>query len=153
MHEHPSTGSRPTLTHHSPLWSWSLPEVITPSPLAEVDLPLPLRSLLQRRGIRTVEEAEHLLDPPDLPDPEQEFPDLATAAARLARACRGGESLAICGDYDADGMTSTALLIRALRPLGADAVAAIPSRMDDGYGLNTGMVERLQAQGLSLIHI
>ena len=151
MHEHHSTTSRRTLTHDSPLWSWSLPEVITPSPLAEVDLPLPLRSLLQRRGIRTVEEAEHLLDPPDLPDPEQEFPDLATAAARLARACRGGESLAICGDYDADGMTSTALLIRALRPLGADAVAAIPSRMDDGYGLNTGMVERLQAQGIRLL--
>jgi hypothetical protein len=54
--------------------------VITPSPLAEVDLPLPLRSLLQRRGIQTVEAAEHLLDPPELPDPEQEFPDLATAA-------------------------------------------------------------------------
>ena len=151
MHEHLSTTSQRTLTHHSPLWSWSLPEVITPSPLAEVDLPLPLRSLLQRRGIRTAEAAEHLLDPPELPDPEQEFPDLATAAARLAQACRSGESLAICGDYDADGMTSTALLIRALRPLGADAVAAIPSRMDDGYGLNTGMVERLQAEGIRLL--
>jgi single-stranded-DNA-specific exonuclease len=59
--------------------------------------------------------------------------------------------LAICGDYDADGMTSTALLVGVLQQLGARPQAAIPSRLDDGYGLNSGMVERLAADGIRLL--
>jgi len=70
---------------------------------------------------------------------------------RLQQSCATGEAVAICGDYDADGMTSTALLIRALKALGAQPVAAIPSRMDDGYGLNTRMVTALADQGIGLL--
>jgi single-stranded-DNA-specific exonuclease len=62
-----------------------------------------------------------------------------------------GQKIAICGDYDADGMTSTALLMRALRCLGADANYAIPSRMQEGYGINTRIVEEFYAEGVSLI--
>ena len=57
----------------------------------------------------------------------------------------------ICGDYDADGMTSTALLMRSLRYLGAQVEYAIPSRMDEGYGINTRIVEEFHAVGGSLI--
>ena len=77
-------------------------------------------------------------------------PQQCAAAApveRLVRCSQSGEMVAICGDYDADGMTSTALLVGVLQRLGARPQAAIPSRMDDGYGLNAAMVERLAAEG------
>ncbi|TGG82449.1 MAG: single-stranded-DNA-specific exonuclease RecJ [Aphanocapsa feldmannii 288cV] len=114
-------------------------------------LPLPLLAMLRRRGFRDGEQIQALLDPPPAPDPTAHFPDLIPARDRLVRACQGGEALAVCGDYDADGMTSTALLVGCLRRLGALVRGAIPSRMDDGYGLNVAMVERLAAAGVSLL--
>ena len=132
-------------------WSWSLPRVLQPDPLPGLDLPLPLRCLLLRRGIATTEAALTLLKPDDLPEPRTQFPDLTTAVNRVCQACLERESVAICGDYDADGMTSTALLLRALTPLGANPIAAIPSRMEDGYGLNPGMVQDLFDQGIRLL--
>jgi len=130
--------------------SWMLPAVVESSPLSGVDLPLSLRTLLSRRGFRE-EAAEAILAPPPLPDPSDHFPDLAAAVARVCQACERGDALAVCGDYDADGMTSTALLLRALGPLGAHAEPAIPSRMEEGYGLNVAMVERLHGQGIRLL--
>ena len=69
----------------------------------------------------------------------------------MVKACRSRERVAICGDYDADGMTSTALLLRALAPLGAEPEPAIPSRMEEGYGLNPAMVQRLYDDGVRLL--
>ena len=66
-------------------------------------------------------------------------------------AIAGQQAIAICGDYDADGMTSTALLLRALRVLGARVNYAIPSRMAEGYGINQRIVEDFYAEGVSLI--
>lgn len=129
---------------------WQLPPPCGAHPLDGVALPLPLRAVLARRGLSR-EQVEDLLKAPPLPDATEHFPQLAAAVLRLSQACDRTETVAICGDYDADGMTSTALLIRALRGLGADPVAAIPSRMDDGYGLNPGMVESLHGQGIRLL--
>ena len=130
--------------------SWMLPAVVESSPLSGVDLPLCLRTLLSRRGFGK-DAAEAILAPPPLPDPRDHFPDLEAAVARVCQACERGDALAVCGDYDADGMTSTALLLRALGPLGARAEPAIPSRMEEGYGLNVAMVERLHGQGIRLL--
>ena len=116
-----------------------------------VDLPEELLAVLRRRGHLSESSLSSLLDPPPAPDPHHHFPDLARAVERLERACRSGESLAVCGDYDADGMTSTALLVGVLQRLGARPRAAIPSRANDGYGLNAGMVEALAADGVGLI--
>lgn len=93
-----------------------------------------------------------LLEPEVAPDPQAHFPGLAVAVERLVRCCQAGEAVAICGDYDADGMTSTALLVGVLQRLGARPRAAIPSRMEDGYGLNVAMVERLAAEGAAADH-
>ncbi|MCP9805050.1 single-stranded-DNA-specific exonuclease RecJ [Cyanobium sp. T1B-Tous] len=117
----------------------------------EAALPEELLAVLQRRGFDTPARIEALLDPPAAPPPGRHFPDLAKAVARLKQACTQGEQVAICGDYDADGMTSTALLVGVLQRLGARPIAAIPSRMDDGYGLNAAMVERLAEQGVALL--
>ena len=114
-------------------------------------LPAPLLAVLQRRGFDTSEAIGDLLDPPQAPDPIDHFADLGKAVKRLRQACQAGEAVAICGDYDADGMTSTALLVGVLRRLGARPQAAIPSRQEDGYGLNTAMVERLHGDGIGLL--
>jgi len=132
--------------------SWQLPAPLQPDPaLGDLGLPEALLAVLQRRGYTSRASVEALLEPPSAPDPAAHFPDLATAVERLRRACRQGEQLAICGDYDADGMTSTALLVGVLGHLGAQPKAAIPSRLDDGYGLNPGMVERLAGEGIALL--
>ena len=114
-------------------------------------LPETLLALLSRRGFTSPEAIAALLDPEAAPAAGRHFPDLAKAVARLKRACSQGEAVAICGDYDADGMTSTALLVGVLQRLGARPIAAIPSRMDDGYGLNAAMVEKLAEQGVALL--
>ena len=125
--------------------------MVEPSPLRGLDLPLALRCVLRRRGFSSTSEAESFLSPGDLPPTRDHFPDLGHACDRLVTACRSRERVAICGDYDADGMTSTALLLRALAPLGAEPEPAIPSRMEEGYGLNPAMVQRLYDDGVRLL--
>ena len=114
-------------------------------------LPLPLLALLARRGYTTAAAVQALLDPPVAPPPSDHFPQLSPAVERLVQACQHGEPVAICGDYDADGMTSTALLVGVLERLGAQPLAAIPSRLEEGYGLNAAMVERLASQQVRLL--
>ncbi|NQW39873.1 MAG: DHH family phosphoesterase, partial [Cyanobacteria bacterium] len=134
---------------------WHLPAPLAPGALSQAPaanpLPEALLAVLGRRGFTSPEQIGALLDPPAAPTAGRHFADLAKAVARLKRACGQGEQVAICGDYDADGMTSTALLVGVLQRLGARPIAAIPSRMDDGYGLNAAMVERLAEQGVALL--
>ncbi|MGB7442506.1 MAG: single-stranded-DNA-specific exonuclease RecJ [Coleofasciculaceae cyanobacterium] len=112
-----------------------------------------LAQLLINRGIETSETAQAYLHPLSqvMPAPMDEFPDLAISVEMLKDAIANQEKIAICGDYDADGMTSTALLLRALRWLGADVDYAIPSRMKDGYGINKRIVEEFANEEVSLI--
>jgi len=137
-----------------PLSAWKLPP---PLPALEIGatvvegLPPELWAVLARRGQGDPASLNDLLDPPAPPDPYSHFPDLDRAVGRLAEAVHRGEAVAICGDYDADGMTSTALLTGLLQRLGAQPQAAIPSRQEEGYGLNRAMVERLAAEGVSLL--
>ena len=108
-------------------------------------------AVLQRRGVQSEVELTTLLQPDPAPEAKAHFPDLEIAVERLLQACREGQALAVCGDYDADGMTSTALLVGVLSRLGAKPQAAIPSRQSEGYGLNASMVERLAEQNIRLL--
>ncbi|PZV10456.1 MAG: single-stranded-DNA-specific exonuclease RecJ, partial [Leptolyngbya sp.] len=112
-----------------------------------------LTQVLINRGITTPAQATDFLDPErqQLPSPLAEFADLSASLELLVTAINTQQAIAICGDYDADGMTSTALLLRALRALGAQVSYIIPSRMAEGYGINTRMVEDCYADGVSLI--
>ncbi|MCX7008288.1 MAG: single-stranded-DNA-specific exonuclease RecJ [Kiritimatiellaeota bacterium] len=103
---------------------------------AELQLPHPVARLLAARGFADVTAAEKFLRArlSDLSEPER-LPNLAVAVMRIAQALERHEKIAVFGDYDADGLTSTALLVRVLRALGAEAAAFIPHRLDDGYGL------------------
>ncbi len=112
-----------------------------------------LAQVLINRGIETIDQANLFIHPEtaELPSPLTEFPDLEISLDILVAAIDQKSKIAICGDYDADGMTSTALLLRALSALGADVDYAIPSRMSDGYGINQRIVEEFHAEGVKLI--
>ncbi len=86
----------------------------------------------------------------DLPDPFA-MKGMDAAVARLVRAVEEGERIALYGDYDVDGVTSTALLAGFLRACGADVLTYVPHRLTEGYGLNTAAVEKLAAQGARLL--
>ncbi|MEB3273508.1 MAG: DHH family phosphoesterase [Prochlorothrix sp.] len=118
-----------------------------------LDLLPPVVQILQNRGLTDLEDIGRFLDPDrlELPDPATEFEDLNASVELLAQAVQQGQRIAICGDYDADGMTSTALLIRALRGLGGVVDYAIPSRMQEGYGINERIVEEFHQEGVSLV--
>ncbi|MFQ5856156.1 MAG: single-stranded-DNA-specific exonuclease RecJ [Anaerolineae bacterium] len=73
------------------------------------------------------------------------------AVTRVRQAIRQGERIGVYGDFDVDGVTSTALLIQVLRSLGADAEPYIPHRIEEGYGLNMGALEELADRGISLV--
>ena len=136
----------------APLGSLGDPEALRKlSPRGTPPLPLPLLALLARRGLTSAAAILELLDPPTAPQALQHFDQLETAVKRLEQACLQGEPVAICGDYDADGMTSTALLVSVLNHLGASPQSAIPNRMEDGYGLNVSMVEQLAEQQVPLL--
>jgi len=117
------------------------------------NLPSLLNQLLINRGIETPEQAQAFLNSEsiNLPSPLQEFPDLAISLDLLQSCILCKEKIAICGDYDADGMTSTALLLRCLRWLDAQVNYAIPSRMHEGYGINKRIVEEFKSEGVKLI--
>jgi len=85
-----------------------------------------------------------------MPDPSI-FRDMDRAAERLADAVIAGEAVAIFGDYDVDGATSAALMVRLLRALGLSPVVYIPDRILEGYGPTTAALTRLAADGASLI--
>ena len=134
-------------------------QIATPQPEQARELSLstgllPLvAQVIINRDIATPDEAHTYIEPEsqNLPDPLAEFEDLKTSVELLTEAIAEEEQIAICGDYDADGMTSTALLMRALKHLGANVDYAIPSRMKDGYGINNRIVEEFAESGVGLI--
>jgi len=108
--------------------------------------------LLCLRGLGDPENALRFLRPSldHLHDPYR-LTDLPRAVDRLERAIAAGERIAIHGDYDVDGITSTVILRRALELLGGQVVHFIPERLKDGYGLQPSAIERLHADGVHLI--
>lgn len=108
--------------------------------------------LLQQRGLTDPGDAQRFLDPQlsHLHDPFL-LKDMRPAVMRLRAAIASRERVVIHGDYDADGITSTAILQRALEIQGADVGHFVPDRIKDGYGLQPESIERLAAQGARLI--
>ncbi|OLC74349.1 MAG: single-stranded-DNA-specific exonuclease RecJ [Acidobacteria bacterium 13_1_40CM_4_65_8] len=108
--------------------------------------------LLCQRGLGDPETAQRFLNPSldHLHDPLL-LADMRVAVDRIMAAIERKERIAIHGDYDVDGITSTVILRRALEMLGADVVHFIPERLKDGYGLQPVAIERLHADGVALV--
>jgi single-stranded-DNA-specific exonuclease len=115
-------------------------------------LPEIVGRLLAARGI-AAEEVESFLGPTLralLPDPSI-LTDMDEGAARLVRAVTAGERIAIFGDYDVDGATSSALLSRFFKATGAEVAVYIPDRLTEGYGPNAGALRKLRHEGAAVV--
>jgi len=111
-----------------------------------------LRQILYNRGYATPEAARLFLEatcpPGTLP---LNLGGITQAVERIQHAIKHHQATVVYGDYDADGVTATALLVHVLKALGADVRAYIPNRFDEGYGLNLEAIDNLHAQGARLV--
>jgi single-stranded-DNA-specific exonuclease len=117
---------------------------------SELSLPEPLAITLVRRGYRTVDAARRFLEAREEHDP-LEFDGLDRVCDQILSVVRRGDRITVHGDYDVDGVSSTAILVSTLRSLGAECDWLIPDRLADGYGLSLSTVEKLGRRGTDLI--
>src|SRR4051794_36593592 len=117
---------------------------------AELGVSHVVAQVLVRRGLGDPGEARTWLGGADAHD-AGDFRGIDEAVALIRRHIEAGTKITIHGDYDVDGVCSTAILVRALRALGAEVDWYLPSRLEDGYGLNARTVERLAANGTGLL--
>ncbi|HET9074605.1 MAG TPA: single-stranded-DNA-specific exonuclease RecJ, partial [Solirubrobacteraceae bacterium] len=109
-----------------------------------------MAQILVRRGLADPEAAAAFLSPTERFAPDQ-FTGIDGAVALVHEHIRRGSRIVVHGDYDVDGVCATAVLVRALRALGADTGFFLPSRAEDGYGLAAATVERLAGRGTGLL--
>ena len=117
---------------------------------AELGVSRPVGALLCRRGFAGAHEARRFLAADERHDPLT-LPGVPRARELILDHLKRGSRIAVFGDYDVDGVCSTAMLVRTLRALGGDPIWELPSRFDDGYGLSQAAVERLAARGTGLL--
>jgi single-stranded-DNA-specific exonuclease len=116
----------------------------------ELGLSEPVAIALVRRGYRTPEDARAFLAA-DEAHPPDAFRSMGAVVEQILAAVENGGRITVHGDFDVDGVCATAILVGALRELGADCDWLIPDRMVDGYGLSAENVERLAARGTRLL--
>ncbi len=120
--------------------------------LSAAGYPPLLAAVLSARGAGTPESAALLLERErELSHSPLLMRDMDKAVARIRRALADGEKMAVFGDYDVDGITSTVLLVDYLRSRGADCLKYIPRRVEDGYGLGKEALRGLRARGVTLV--
>lgn len=115
------------------------------------NVPFFLAVLLNVRNLTNKEEAEKFLKGYNKFLSPFDFIDMDKLVQRLEKAIQSSEKICVYGDYDADGVTSTALLYTYLKDRGADISYYIPKREDEGYGLNVKVIDRLNESGVKLI--
>ena len=130
---------------------WVLPKPINQGEIKNCSINYTLQKVLSRRGLNLEEELLNFLTPLPLPNANEHFNELNKATNRIIEACNKNEKIAICGDYDADGITSTVLLVELLSKLGANPIPCIPSRQEDGYGINLKMINDISTNEIKLV--
>ncbi len=134
-------------------WRWKPTDTQALEELARVAGISPIvAQLLLIRGISDPAQANAFLDPKlsDLRDPES-LPGNSHAADLLHRAVVEKRPIVVYGDYDADGMTATSILVNCLRRLQADVTYYVPNRLEDGYGLSADAIRKLAERGKKTI--
>src|SRR3954452_11001124 len=117
---------------------------------SELELAEPVAVTLVRRGYRTVDAARRFLEARESHEPT-DFNGMERVCEQILAVARAPGRITIHGDYDVDGVTSTAILVSTLRSLGAECDWFIPDRLSDGYGLTMSSVEQLQRRGTELV--
>jgi single-stranded-DNA-specific exonuclease len=133
--------------------TWRIAPVLTPeAEKSLIDFQQPLRQILFNRGYSTPTSALNYLAATPPPDSEPyNLLGMEAAVSRVSFAIANGQKIAIYGDYDADGVTATALMVQVLSALGAQVEGYIPNRFDEGYGLNNEALDNLHEHGVDLI--
>ena len=133
-------------------WDTAAPNPAAFAALRKAGYPSLLASVLSARGVCSAAEAEAVLAQGErLSVSPMLMKDMDRAVARVRRAIGGGETVAVFGDYDVDGITSTVLLTDYLKSRGVRCLRHIPRRIEDGYGLSAEAIGRLREQGASLM--
>src|SRR3990170_7286992 len=135
------------------LWKLSPPNRELQESLSrELDVLPVMAQLLINRGLVDCDKAFSFLSPDlkSLHDPLT-MKDMGKAVKRIAEALRKREKIAIYGDYDVDGVSSSALLYLFFREIGVDVLTCIPDRKSEGYGLNIEAIKRLASKGVKLV--
>jgi single-stranded-DNA-specific exonuclease len=132
---------------------WIIPPLITPEADSALNaFPPILRQILFNRGYATDADARAYLNAkPNFSTDPFLITGMREATDRIRLAIQNKEAIAIYGDYDVDGVTSTALLVQALQVLNADVRGYIPNRFEEGYGLNKNALDELKANGVMLV--
>lgn len=131
---------------------WQVAPPVTAEDLARFpDLQPLVVQLLYNRKIHDPDEARDFLQGQTPGHSPFELKGMYRAVDRLLEAVRSGESIAVYGDFDTDGVTATALLVQTLSALGAQVRPYIPSRVEEGYGLNIDALRTLYRQGVRLV--
>ena len=110
-----------------------------------------IAQILYHRGVRTAAEAHHFLYDKELVLNPFAMKDMQKAVDRIRHAIKHDELIYVYGDFDADGVTSTTLMMELLNKLRANARAYIPHRVDEGYGLNTPALQDIASKGATLV--
>jgi single-stranded-DNA-specific exonuclease len=134
---------------------WILPEVdesLVQNLAREARVSETVARMLVNRGIVTAEDAHAFLNPSmdQLHDPML-LPDMEAGVERVAKALEAGEKILVHGDYDVDGVTSAAVLIRTLTRLGGNVLHRVPHRKNDGYDIKPYNADEANAEGVTLI--
>ena len=133
-------------------WNIGIPREQDVALLRSAGYPYLLSTVLAARGITSPEEAAEFLDRErHLTISPMRMRDMDKAVSRIQRAISDGETIAVFGDYDVDGITSTVLLLDYLKNCGAHCLRYIPRRIEDGYGLSKEAIQGLHDQGASLM--
>lgn len=128
---------------------YSKPEI--PPELEQAGFAPLLSAVLALRGIRTAKEARALISGGDCLHDPMLMTGMAEAKARILKAIEQGETVAVYGDYDVDGITSTCLVADYFRSRGLRCLSYIPDRNEEGYGLNCAALDTLHSQGVTLL--
>jgi len=110
-----------------------------------------LAQIMLNRGFKEPEGAQRFLYQNDLPEDPRDMKDMDKAVERISAAIAAHEPIVVYGDFDADGVSATALMTQVLTELGARVTAYFPDRFKEGYGLNTEALELLAEQGAKLV--
>ena len=133
-------------------WNIGSPQEQDVALLRSAGYPYLLSTVLAARGITSPEDAAEFLDRErHLTISPMRMRDMNKAVSRIQRAISDGETIAVFGDYDVDGITSTVLLLDYLKSCGAHCLRYIPRRIEDGYGLSKDAIQGLHDQGASLM--
>ena len=111
-----------------------------------------LAQLLYNRGVTDPADSEVFLAADKrLENDPLSLPGIKEAIIRIMRAIQDGETIAVFGDFDADGVTSSAVLVQGIKQISGKVIPYIPHRVDEGHGLNLPALHKLKAQGVSLV--